>query len=196
MSRKPLGNSQRFRILQRDGFRCQYCGRTPPSIVLHVDHVVPVVDGGENEDQNLVAACSDCNHGKFTKPPDPSAVPRDYAALAEETLERAEQLRLYREHLVKLREEIDASIEMVGAAFWGDGFTWGRENGTQERATVEKFLNLLGLSDVLDAARIAAARVPDITQMSRGAQRFRYFCGVCWNKCTERGISARPEPDA
>jgi len=54
----------RFRIFQRDGFQCRYCGRKPPEVVLHIDHIHPVSKGGENDPTNYATACSDCNWGK------------------------------------------------------------------------------------------------------------------------------------
>ncbi len=54
----------RFGILQRDNFTCQYCGRSAPDVILHVDHKIAVVDGGTDEDENLITACSACNIGK------------------------------------------------------------------------------------------------------------------------------------
>jgi 5-methylcytosine-specific restriction endonuclease McrA len=60
----------RFTVLLRDGFRCRYCGRTAaePGVVLHVDHVVPLVAGGATSEDNLMTACSECNLGKSTRP--------------------------------------------------------------------------------------------------------------------------------
>src|SRR5688500_14944989 len=54
----------RYRILMRDGFTCQYCGRRAPDVVLEVDHLVPRSRGGRTVPSNLVAACFDCNQGK------------------------------------------------------------------------------------------------------------------------------------
>jgi Restriction endonuclease len=63
--RDPIPAQLRFRVLQRDGFRCQYCGRSArDGAVLHVDHVVPVAAGGETNEGNLIAACDQCNLGK------------------------------------------------------------------------------------------------------------------------------------
>lgn len=58
----------RFNVLKRDMFTCVYCGGKPPNVLLHVDHLVPVSDGGLNEIDNLVAACSECNSGKGNDP--------------------------------------------------------------------------------------------------------------------------------
>ena len=54
----------RWAVLERDGFACVYCGRRPPEIVLHVDHMLPRSKGGADSFDNLVAACQDCNLGK------------------------------------------------------------------------------------------------------------------------------------
>ena len=52
-------------ILERDNFTCRYCGhRDITKRSLHVDHVVPVAEGGKAEESNLVTACEDCNLGK------------------------------------------------------------------------------------------------------------------------------------
>jgi hypothetical protein len=57
----------RFFVLKRDSFTCKYCGRTPPSVELHVDHVVPWSKVKEHKAENLVTSCRDCNLGKSNK---------------------------------------------------------------------------------------------------------------------------------
>lgn len=67
-ARRNLTKGLRFDVMNRDGFRCRYCGRTQASgATLHVDHVKPVSGGGTNDIANLVTACSDCNLGKSAK---------------------------------------------------------------------------------------------------------------------------------
>lgn len=63
-----LSRKKRFEILQRDEFRCQYCGRGGTKATLHVDHVEPVSLGGSDEKANLVTACRSCNLGKSDSP--------------------------------------------------------------------------------------------------------------------------------
>ena len=48
----------RFNLFLRDGFRCQYCGSKGD---LTFDHIVPRVNGGVTNWENVVAACSKCN---------------------------------------------------------------------------------------------------------------------------------------
>ena len=59
----------RFRVLQRDNFRCQYCGVSArEGAMLQVDHVVPYSEGGETTEGNLITACEQCNLGKSARP--------------------------------------------------------------------------------------------------------------------------------
>ncbi|MBK8464711.1 MAG: HNH endonuclease [Chloracidobacterium sp.] len=64
---RTLSRRLRFAVLFRDGFTCQYCGRKPPEVSLHIDHRNPVSLGGEHSMENLLAACSECNLGKSNK---------------------------------------------------------------------------------------------------------------------------------
>jgi hypothetical protein len=61
----------RFRVFQRDRFRCIACGRSPATdlnIVLHADHVTPVALGGKTVLENLQSLCETCNLGKGKLP--------------------------------------------------------------------------------------------------------------------------------
>ena len=62
--RKSLSSKLRFQILQRDSFRCTYCGKSAKDGELHIDHKTSVKDGGTDELDNLVTSCTDCNFGK------------------------------------------------------------------------------------------------------------------------------------
>jgi hypothetical protein len=57
----------RFKVMQRDFFRCVACGRSPakdPNTELHVDHIMPWSKGGETVYENLQTLCKKCNLGK------------------------------------------------------------------------------------------------------------------------------------
>ena len=57
----------RWKVLQRDNFSCKKCGRSPakdPSIILHVDHIIPWSKNGETVIENLETLCEKCNLGK------------------------------------------------------------------------------------------------------------------------------------
>lgn len=63
--RNLVSLSLRYRVLKRDGFRCQYCGGTPQDgYFLHADHIISRSKGGLTVEENLKAACWLCNEGK------------------------------------------------------------------------------------------------------------------------------------
>lgn len=66
--RRAVTKETRFRVFERDGFTCKYCGAKPPNVVLEVDHVIPVASGGTNAIGNLVTCCEACNAGKGARP--------------------------------------------------------------------------------------------------------------------------------
>ena len=57
----------RFKVMQRDDFKCKICGASPAmqaGVLLHVDHIVPVAKGGQATMDNLQTLCQKCNLGK------------------------------------------------------------------------------------------------------------------------------------
>ena len=65
------GNSVKFskarRIILRDKWKCKYCGYKLRLEDITFDHVLPLSKGGENNVENLVISCSNCNHLKGAK---------------------------------------------------------------------------------------------------------------------------------
>lgn len=64
MARKSISKRTRFEIFKRDSFTCRYCGKRPPDTILHIDHILPVSKGGNNDLLNLITSCQECNMGK------------------------------------------------------------------------------------------------------------------------------------
>lgn len=64
---RNINTRLRFKVLQRDNFKCCACGASPakdPAVQLHVDHIIPWSKGGETIEENLQTLCSKCNLGK------------------------------------------------------------------------------------------------------------------------------------
>ncbi len=173
MERKSLSKRTRFEVFKRDGFACQYCGSHPPDVILEVDHVVPVADGGDDDEGNLVTSCFNCNRGKSDV--GLNVVPKSLAERGLEILEREEQLAGYREIIEARQDRIEADMWRVADAL----IDHASENGIKRAylQSIKRFNELLPLHEVLEAAEIARAKKPSSENL-----RFKYFCGVCWNK--------------
>jgi 5-methylcytosine-specific restriction endonuclease McrA len=62
---RPSIAFSRGEIFRRDKYTCQYCGT--PSRNLTLDHIIPKSKGGMDTWENVVTACSNCNHRKGGK---------------------------------------------------------------------------------------------------------------------------------
>lgn len=170
--RTPLGKSLRFEIFKRDGFTCQYCGATPPSAVLEVDHVIPVAKGGANESHNLVTACFDCNRGKRDK--HLHVVPESVSDRSDRARELEEQTREYEKILKAKKRRVTRAVNEVEAVFQE---TFPEYSFTPKfKNSVRKFLELMPSVVVTESMEIAANRVGH-----KGVESVtKYFCGICW----------------
>ena len=181
----------RFEVFKRDRFTCAYCGRTPPEVLLHVDHIIPKADGGPDDVENLITACKDCNLGKGAVPlgntlhPGPSA---------DELQERILQAKAYLELMSEVRDIRDQLVDLVNLAWakaWGGGIV-ERESGTvyempnegywPDQRTVRNLLRKLPLEALYEAIDITAARFP----YKASYDSTKYFYGVCWRMVRER----------
>lgn len=63
-TRRAIRKQTRVLVLQRDGFRCRFCGTTAEESRLQVDHIMPRARGGIDALNNLATLCEDCNAGK------------------------------------------------------------------------------------------------------------------------------------
>lgn len=107
--RKPISKRMRFEVLKRDSFTCQYCGKQPPDVILHIDHIKPVSKGGKNTMLNLVTSCSGCNLGKSNKElSDDSAVKKQQAQI-KDLAEKKAQIEM----MIKWRESLEDSEQLL-----------------------------------------------------------------------------------
>ena len=66
--RKLMTPLLRKKIMERDHYTCQNCGKyMPDEVGLHIDHIIPIAKGGKSVASNLRVLCSKCNGKKGAK---------------------------------------------------------------------------------------------------------------------------------
>ena len=65
---RPQLKLTRREVFRRDNDTCQYCGKKTSDLT--IDHVIPRHMGGKHVWNNVVAACSACNHRKGGRLPE------------------------------------------------------------------------------------------------------------------------------
>ena len=175
--RKSLSKAVRFEVFKRDSFRCQYCGRSAPDVILEVDHIVPVAEGGKNDLLNLVTSCRDCNRGKSAKMlTDTTAIDRQKKQLEEANAirEQTEMLIKWKQELLSLTEKQIDAIEDIVLTLTGYGFT---ETG---RRNIIKLINRFGFNEVYEATEISFTKYPS------WSKAFDKIGGICYNRRRQR----------
>lgn len=66
-ARTPFTKSIRHEVFKRDNYKCVECGATKENTVLHIDHIIPVSQGGTDELDNLQTLCETCNLAKSNR---------------------------------------------------------------------------------------------------------------------------------
>lgn len=171
----------RFEILRRDNHTCHYCGRRPPEIELTIDHVVPRALGGTDEAKNLVASCKECNGGKTSIAPDSplvDAVDADaerWSAAVQAAINKVhadhEAVQEYRSQFLQAWNSYRPPVPL--------DMVW--------RNTIDSFYGRgLPIEFLIDAMGYAMSR-PKVTLDNK----FRYLCGIAWNKVSEIEKHAR-----
>ncbi len=102
----------RTRVLERDNYRCVYCHTDLKTVTAHIDHRIPLVDGGSPDIDNLQSTCPKCNRRKKAYSPSKFA----YGEVGIATY-------LWRRHLVDVIVEFASSMEC-----WSTWDEWDRES--------------------------------------------------------------------
>ncbi len=68
-TKKQVVRFSRANIFIRDLHSCQYCGRRSNKGQLTLDHIIPIVQGGRKNWENIVTACKPCNQKKGGRTP-------------------------------------------------------------------------------------------------------------------------------
>lgn len=165
----------RFEVLRRDDYRCRYCGAGPET-ELQVDHVVPEALGGSSQPENLVTACRACNAGKSSSAPDAPVV----QAVSDDALRWAQAMQQAAEIQRQQRDEFDVYCDRFYNA-WPPTYSLAHD----WRNALEQWFKLGVEIELLLSCLDIAFGVREVEW------RWKYFCGIVWNKVRERQDIAR-----
>lgn len=154
--RKPISKALRFEVFKRDKFTCQYCGEHAPTVVLQVDHIQPVAQGGNNDILNLITSCFSCNNGKRDKSlEDNSVIEKQHKQLSllQEKREQFELMLEWKKSLAQMEQDV---VQMVAEYINSKMVTRSlNENGL---SSVTKWVKKFGVEPLLDAIDTAATQ--------------------------------------
>lgn len=173
VKRKQLSKKVRFEVFKRDSFTCQYCGAVPPSVILEVDHVIPVASDGDNEIDNLVTSCFDCNRGKGAR--SLNSIPQSLVIKTEVMIEKEDQLKEFKKLKSRVKARQTRQVNKVANVF-SDFFEERELTDKSKRSIRAQFLPNLDIETLVENMEMACDRKSNSPQ---GA--FKYFCGICWN---------------
>jgi len=145
----------RFEVFKRDKFTCQYCGKTAPDVVLNVDHIHPVKDGGDNDIVNLITSCADCNSGKGARKLTNDEVMAKKHKQLDDLQDRREQLEMMYQWQLGLLD-IDNENANKLCNFWGilaPGWHVNDHGSTQLKAWMLKY----GFAEIMESMKICAS---------------------------------------
>jgi len=176
-----ISKSLRFEIFKRDKFACQYCGRQTPQVVLEIDHIIPVSEGGTDNPNNLITACLDCNRGKGAVP---IGIDRLKKTRKEEMAlirEKHKQIEAYEKFLLE-QKEAEAEVLQELNKHWASLCDNKYELNESGLESLRNFLKNLVPLEIKEAMSIAANNIPT----NKIESRFKYFCGICHNMIREK----------
>ena len=176
--RKGIPQKIRFEIFKRDSFTCQYCGQEVPDIVLNVDHINPVKNGGDNNITNLITSCFDCNSGKGARLLKDGHIVKIQKKSLDELQERRNQIEMmaqWREDLLCVNDlKVD---KLCGFILKG----WNYKLDIENKRKLQTILNKFELSLVYDATERAFDHYSDTPCEDAKSYAFSKIGGICYN---------------
>lgn len=170
--RKAISKKLRFEVFKRDSFTCQYCGRKAPDVVLEVDHIKPVAEGGKNTLLNLVTSCMECNRGKGKRVLTENQELEKERKQLEIMQERREQLKMMVEWKDELAQLEDEQIKFIESIIFD-----GKDEFTDfGRRKVKMHIRRFGFDVVAESAEIASLQYGDFEE------RFQKLGGIAYNR--------------
>lgn len=173
--RKTITKKLRFEVFKRDGFTCQYCGRTAPDVILEVDHINPIKNNGDNTLLNLITSCFDCNRGKGKRQLSDKDELKKQQEQLKQINEKRNQMKMmleWKEELANFEyeqvDEINKLLQVTGSSFSESG----RENCL-------KLIKKCGFDEVYESTKISLNQYYKIGDKESVNKTFNTLFRIC-----------------
>lgn len=179
-----LSKKTRFEVFKRDKFTCQYCGRMAPDVILEVDHMKPVADGGDNNIINLITSCRDCNRGKGKNLLSNDNFVKKQQAQLLDLADKREQTEM----IIEWRKELQGLIEIQVEAI--DDYIFrmtGCNLNEYGKKDIKSYIRRFSFIEVYDAIEIAFDLYYDMYRERSFSNAISKIGGICYNKRKEKG---------
>lgn len=181
--RKNITKKVRFEIFKRDSFTCQYCGRMAPDVVLEVDHINPVANGGDNDIMNLITSCAECNRGKGAK----KLTDKQEIVVQQEQLKELNKKREQMNLMLQWKKELSKLMDEQVDAMDGLLQEKGRSLTEKGRQDFCGWIKRYGFSDVYDAFEISLQQYGKEEDSASWSKAIEYVPRIINNKRRQSG---------
>ena len=178
-----ISKKLRFEVFKRDGFTCGYCGKTPPEVLLEIDHIIPKAEGGIDDLNNLLTACFNCNRGKSKTALD--ILPSNTIENLKILKEKQKQTKLYYEVVKQIEEQKELDLQEIGYHFF-NYFQKTKKTHNKYifagnwKTNIKTFLKIFNKFQIKEAIDIAVMRLSSKNRCDE-QNTFKYMCGILWN---------------
>lgn len=177
--RKSISKKTRFEVFKRDNFTCQYCGKSAPDVILEIDHINPVKNGGDNNIMNLVTSCFDCNRGKGKRKLTENEEMKLQIEQLKEINQKREQLEMLLQWKIELEkfdeEQVDKIEEMIFKEMNTSFTEYGRNN-------FKKLIKKYGFEDVYESTKISIEKYYNFEDEDSTNKVINYVPKICFNR--------------
>ncbi|NMA06481.1 MAG: HNH endonuclease [Ruminococcaceae bacterium] len=126
-----------------------------PDVILEIDHISPVKDGGNDNILNLITSCFDCNRGKGARKLSDNQTLKKQQEQLKLINEKREQLKL----LVQWKEELDAfeneQLEIIEDLF---SESTGHHFSEHGKIRIKNTIKRYGFEETLECTKISIAQ--------------------------------------
>lgn len=180
MKRQAISKKIRFEVFKRDNFTCQYCGKMAPDVVLEIDHINPIANGGDNNILNLITSCHDCNRGKGKRTLKDNQELKKQQQQLKELSKKKEQLEM----MMKWKEELDSfddmQVEKIEAI--NDEYSFSKHG----KETIKKYIKKYGFEEVYESMKIAIDKYYKQGDQKTFEEAFNKVGGILHNRQAQK----------